>query len=328
VILCGDLGGTKSDLALFPLAPPFEPAATDSFSSREFPTACDVLDAFLARHPAEVRAACLGVPGPVLAGRAQGTNLPWVIDAAVLRERLGGAPVILLNDLEAYAWGVLVLGEGSFAVVQEGAAGAVGNAGVIAAGTGLGEAGMFWDGRAHRPFASEGGHADFGPRTPGDVRLLHYLLPRYDGHVSWERVVSGPGLVNLFEFLRDVEGHPVPADLAAAIASGDDAEVISAAALAGTAPIAVEALRLFVRFYGAEAGNLALKLKATGGIYLGGGIAPKILPALTDGVFAGAFVDKGRFRSLLAGIPVRVVLEPRAALWGTARYALEELKLA
>jgi glucokinase len=321
VILCGDLGGTKSDLALFPLVPPFEPVATAKFRSGDFGTACDVVDAFLARHPADVTIACLGVPGPVIGGRAEATNLPWVIDAAVLRERLGGCPVVLLNDLEAFAWGLPALGEGCFTVVQAGAANATGNAAVIAAGTGLGQAGMYWDGQRHRPFASEGGHSEFGPRSEREMNLLRYLLARYGGHVSWERVVSGPGLLNLFGFLRDVEGDPVPAELAGC----DDAEAISSAALAGGPSIAVEALALFVHFYGAEAGNLALKLKATGGVYLGGGIAPRIVPKLVDGTFAASFADKGRFRSLLETIPIRVVLEPRAALWGAARCALETL---
>jgi glucokinase len=327
VILCGDLGGTKSDLALFPLAPPFEPVARRTFASREFETAGDVLEAFLGRHAARVSAVCLGVPGPVIGRRSEATNLPWRIDAAALGKRLGGGPVFLLNDLEAYAWGLPLLGSRCFASLQDGAAGAVGNAAVIAAGTGLGEAGLYWDGRSHRPFASEGGHADFAPRSPRDVKLLQYLRARYRDHVSYERIVSGPGLVSVLEFLRDVEGYEVSADLGRAIDAGDPAEAISTAALAGGPPIAVEALDIFARVYGAEAGNLALKLKATGGVYVGGGIAPKILSKLRDGTFVTAFTDKGRFRPLLAAMPVWVVLETRSALYGTARYALEQLRL-
>jgi glucokinase len=329
MILCGDLGGTKSDLALFPLVPPFEPVATTTFASRDFATAGDILDAFLARRASGVRAVCLGVPGPVLGGRSDATNLPWRIDAAALGQRFGG-PVFLLNDLEAYGWGLPLLDHRHFAPIQNGADGAaraVGNAAIIAAGTGLGEAGLYWDGRAHRPFASEGGHTDFAPRSPRDVELLRYLLARYPGHVSYARIVSGPGLVSVFEFLRDVEGYEVTADLASAMQEGDAAGAISRAALAGGPPIAVEALDIFVRFYGAEAGNLALKMKATGGVYLGGGIAPKILPKLLDGTFAMAFADKGRFRKFLAAIPVYVVLETQAALYGTARFALEQLRL-
>lgn len=327
MILCGDLGGTKSDLGLFPLAPPLAPVATKTFPSRDYASAGDVLEAFLAEHAGQLRAISLGVPGPVSNGRAEATNLPWHIDAADLGKRFGGSSVFLLNDLEAYAWGLPALGPKSFAVLQEGTAGAVGNAAVIAAGTGLGEAGMYWDGRAHRPFPSEGGHADFAPRCPRDVELLQYLQSRHPDHVSYERIVSGPGLVNVFDFLRDVEGYEVPGELAASIKAGDPAAAISRAALAGAPPIAVEALDIFARVYGAEAGNLALKMKASGGMYLGGGISPKILPKLTDGTFTKAFVDKGRFRPFLAGIRVCVVLEPRSALYGAARYALEQLRL-
>ena len=326
MILCGDVGGTKSDLALFPLEPPFEPAARKTLRSRDYRSVGDVLAAFLAGHGAGLDAICLGVPGPVSEGRAVATNLPWQIDGANLRTRFGGHPVFLLNDLEAYAWGLPLLGVKSFAVLQDGTAGATGNAAVIAAGTGLGEAGMYWDGRTLRPFPSEGGHADFAPRSARDIELLRYLQSRYPDHVSYERIVSGPGLVNVFEFLRDVERREVPAELAARLAEGDPAEAVSRAALAGTAAIAVEALDIFARVYGAEAGNLALKMKASGGIYLGGGIAPKILPKLQDGTFVKAFVDKGRFRPFLAGIRVCVVLEPGAALYGAARYALEQLQ--
>jgi glucokinase len=230
-----------------------------------------------------------------------------------------------LNDLEAFGWGLPVLPPESFAVLQDGAQDAQGNGALIAAGTGLGEAGLFWDGSRHRPFASEGGHEDFGPRTAREIRLLEFLAKRW-GHVSWERVASGHGLLNLFEFLRDGEGMPVPPALAEALERGtttQDPALISAAALAERAPIAVEALDLFARLLGAEAGNLALKLKATGGVYLGGGIAPKILSKLRDGTFMAAFVDKGRFADMLRAIPVRVVLDTDTALYGAARYAAE-----
>jgi len=233
-------------------------------------------------------------------------------------------PVMLLNDLEAFGWGVGILPAERFAVLQEGARDARGNGALIAAGTGLGEGGLFWDGARHVPFASEGGHADFAPRTSRETRLLEFLTKRY-GHVSWERVASGGGLVNLFDFLHEVEGMDVPPALADALAREKlhDPAIISSAALAEHAPIAVEALDLFARLLGAEAGNLALKLLATGGVYLAGGIAPKILPKLQDGAFVAAFAEKGRFKSLLEGIPVRVVLDDTTALYGAARYAAE-----
>ncbi len=252
---------------------------------------------------------------------AKATNLPWTIRREDIARCLGGVPVSLLNDLEAFGWGLALLPPDRFAVLQDGARDAHGNAALIAAGTGLGEAGMFWDGTRHVPFASEGGHADLAPRTAREVKLLEFLAQRY-GHVSWERAVSGPGLVNIFEFLRAVEGMAVPTALAEAETEHDPA-VVSTAALVERAPIAVEALDMFTRLFGAEAGNLALKLKATGGVYLAGGIAPKILPKLQDGTFVAAFVDKGRFRELLQGIPVRVVLDESTALYGAARYAAE-----
>jgi glucokinase len=214
--------------------------------------------------------------------------------------------------------------ESQLEVLNPGRAVAHANAAVIAAGSGLGEAGLVWDGTRHRPFASEGGHTDFAPRSDRELGLLHHLARRY-GHVSYERIVSGPGLVEIVGYLRDVERLAVPAALADALGTDDAAAAISAAALAGGTPIATVALDLFVDVYGAEAGNLALKLKALAGVYVGGGIAPKILPKLRDGTFRAAFVDKGRFGALLADVPVRVVLEQRTGLFGAAAYAATRL---
>jgi glucokinase len=319
MILAGDVGGTKSDLALFDPGRPLDPVGRRVLASRDFPSLADVLAAFLGEHPATLDAVCLGVPGPVLGDTVKATNLPWTIHVPALRDRLDGAPVFLLNDLEAFAWGLATLPEDRFAVLQPGAAGASGNAAVIAAGTGLGEAGLVWDGRRHLPFAAEGGHADFAPRTEEEIALLRHLRARFE-HVSCERVVSGPGLVNIVHFLHEAEGLQVPPALV-----GDDPAAVTTAAFSGSAPIASRALDLFVSAYGAEAGNLALKLKATGGVYVGGGIAPKILPKLQDGTFRAAFVAKGRFAEMLAAIPVRVVLELRTALFGALRYASERL---
>ena len=325
VILVGDIGGTKATLAMADVARPRAVEDRTTVVSADHASAADLVGEYAEGRRGKIRAACLGVPGPVIGGAAKATNLPWTIRGQDIAERLGGVPVMLLNDLEAFGWGLPVLAPESFAVLQEGAKDAQGNGALIAAGTGLGEAGLFWDGSRHRPFASEGGHADFAPRTPREIRLLEFLAKRW-GHVSWERVASGHGLLNLFEFLRDGEAMPVPPALAEALERGtttQDPALISAAALAERAPIAVEALDLFARLLGAEAGNLALKLKATGGVYLGGGIAPKILPKLRDGTFMAAFVDKGRFADMLRAIPVRVVLDTYTALYGAARYAAE-----
>jgi len=324
VILVGDIGGTKATLALAHADHPLGAEHVVTVASRDHDSAADLVAAYAAAHPAPLEAACLGVPGPVIGDTVKATNLPWVIHRAAIAERLGDAPVILLNDLEAFGWGLAILPPERFAVLQDGAPGAEGNQALIAAGTGLGQAGLFWDGQRHVPFASEGGHADLAPRTAREIRLLEFLARRH-GHVSWERALSGTGLMNIFEFLQEIEGMSVPADLAAALARGvrHDPAIVSTAALAERAPIAVEALAMFTNLFGAEAGNLALKFKATGGFYLGGGIAPKILPKLQDGSFVAAFVDKGRFMDMLKGVPVRVVLDTSTALYGAARYAAE-----
>ena len=324
MILVGDIGGTKASLALVDAASPLVVQHAATLASRDHASAAELIRSYADEHRGRIQAACFGVPGPVIGDAAKATNLPWTIRRADIERGLG-VPVRLLNDLEAFAWGIALLPADRFAVLQEGAPDARGNAALIAAGTGLGEGGMFWDGTRHVPFASEGGHADFAPRTPREIRLLEFLAKRY-GHVSWERAVSGPGLVNIFEFLREVEGMAVPKALAEALEREPehDPALVSTAALAERATIAVEALDVFTRLYGAEAGNLALKLMATGGVYLTGGIAPKILPKLQDGTFIAAFVDKGRFRPLLEGIPVRVVLDTSTALYGAARYATEQ----
>jgi len=324
VILVGDMGGTKTTLALVDAARPLAVEHTTTVASRDHATAADLIGTYAEPHRARIHAACIGVPGPVIGDTAKATNLPWMIRRDDIAERLGGIPVMLLNDLEACGWGLALLPPDRFAVLQDGVPDARGNRALIAAGTGLGEAGLFWDGTRHVPFASEGGHADLAPRTPREVRLLEFLAQRH-GHVSWERAVSGGGLLNIFEFLREAEGMAVPAALAEALLREreHDPAVVSGAALAERAPIAVEALDMFTRLFGAEAGNLALKLKATAGVYLAGGIAPKILPKLQDGTLVAAFVDKGRFRELLQGIPVRVVLDQATALYGAARFAAE-----
>jgi glucokinase len=229
-----------------------------------------------------------------------------------------------VNDLEALAWGVIGLADADVTVLNPGVPEAGGNIAVIAAGTGLGEAGLVWDGVHHVPFACEGGHVDFAPRSDLQDRLLRYLRSRWE-HVSYERVCSGPGLVHLFEFLRDVERLPDAGAVTDRIAEDDRPGAIAAAALERGVPIAVAALDLFVAIYGAEAGNLALKLKATGGVYVGGGIAPKILAKLGDGTFRSAFVAKGRFADLLGRIPVWVIRAPYVGLRGAAACARRRL---
>jgi len=320
VILAGDVGGTSTRLAGFGLAAGALALRVEgTYPSREFAGLDEILAAFIAAHELTIRHACIGVAGPVRGGRCATTNLPWHLDERHLAEGLGLPHATLINDLEATAFGVPLLTPADLAVLQEGDADAAGNRAIVAAGTGLGEAGLHWDGARHHPFATEGGHADFAPHDDEQVELLHFLRLEL-GRVSWERVVSGPGLVNVFRFLCDTGRFDVEAWLSAGIETGDAAAVIATAGLERRSPLAERALALFVRLYGAEAGNLALKLMASGGVYLGGGIAPKILPALAEG-FLAAFCDKGRMRPLMESMPVRVILDTRVALRGAARCA-------
>jgi len=318
VILAGDIGGTNTRLAFFDVKDDRPRLVVkETFSSREHASLDEIVRQFAAAHKLPVECACFGLAGPVRHGRVETTNLAWVVDARRLAEELRIKSVTLLNDLEANAYGISALEPNDFAVINGGSRDAAGNGAVIAAGTGLGEAGLYWDGTRHRPFACEGGHADFAPHDELEVELFRYLKSRF-GHVSWERVLSGPGLKNIYEFLRDTGHGDESEDLRGKIDAGNPAAVISQAAMAGSCDLCVKALDLFVSLYGAEAGNLALKLMATGGVYIGGGIAPKILKALLDGNFLKAFVDKGRFKPFMDAIPVRVILDERTALLGAA----------
>jgi glucokinase len=322
MFLCADIGGTHTKLALLRRDARHAIARLETHASAGVDDLGALVAGFVGRE--RIDAASLGIAGPVIGTVVETTNLPWRIDADQLSSVLGGVPVFLLNDLEALAYGIPALADDALAVLNPGVPVPHGTIAVVAAGTGLGEGGLLWDGGRPIALASEGGHADFAPRSDREIALLRHLRGR-DDHVSWERVLSGPGILRIFEFLRDVEGQAVPAALADAMAAGDPPAVLTAAALAGGTPIASAVLDVFVRLYGAEAGNLALKLKAVGGVYVGGGIAPKILPKLRDGTFREAFVAKGRFRAFLEAIAVRVIVYEHAALSGAARYAAERL---
>jgi glucokinase len=248
-------------------------------------------------------------------------NLAWDVDGARLAHTLGMPHVGLINDLEANAHGIFTLEPADFVELNSGAPKPTGNIAVISAGTGLGEAGMYWDGAHHHPFATEGGHTDFAPHTDIEIDLARYLRGKLGGHVSWERVVSGPGLANIYAFLRDTGRGVEPPWLTEALKAGDPPAIISTTALADKDDLCVQALDLFVDAYGGEAGNLALKLMATGGVYVGGGIAPRIIRKLREPRFMQAFVDKGRLTPLLEKIPVRVITNDKTALFGAARCA-------
>jgi glucokinase len=317
VILAGDIGGTKTVLAVGDDAPSLQRETV--YHSADHPSLEAIVDAFLATGRPALEAACFGVAGPVLGSTAKITNLPWTIDAAVLSARLGGIPVALLNDLQATALGTLTLPASSFVVLQAGTPVAGGSIGVIAPGTGLGEALLVHDGVRYLSLATEGGHADFAPGTDEEIELLRYLRRVHGPHVSYERVLSGAGIGDLYDFCR--AGAPAPAWLTEQAAGHDRNAVISHAALDGRDPTCMRALELFVEILGAEAGNLALHGLANGGIVIGGGIPPKILPALQQPRFLQRFTAKGRFSDWARQLAVRVALEPRAALLGAAHHA-------
>lgn len=322
MILAGDIGGTKTVLGLFEEAGDrLHTVREDTFPSRNYSALEEILNQFLGPGSCPpLRAACFGVAGPVIEGRSQLTNLPWELDERRLATALSIPRVHLLNDLEAAAFGMLHLEPSDLCVLQPGRT-RKGTIAVIAAGTGLGEAILYWDGTRHHPMATEGGHTDFAPRSDLEIELLQYLQ-REVSHVSYERLLSGPGLFNIYQFLRDSGVAPEPEWLQTRIAEDDPGVVISQIGLAGKHPLCTKALDLFVSIYGAEAGNLALKAFAIGRVYVGGGIAPEILPKLQDGTFTRAFAEKGRFTELLRSIDVKVALNPRAPLIGAAHYGL------
>jgi glucokinase len=325
VLLAGDVGGTKTAVALFAEGPAGLDLVREAvLPSAEFRSLEAVVRRFLGDGPSPgIATACFGVAGPVVDGRCVTTNLPWQLDEESLARAIPAPRVRLLNDLEAAAHGVLTLPPDKLEQLQAGKA-RKGNMVLIAAGTGLGEAILVWDGARHRVIASEGGHADFAPRNDLEIDLLRFLRKEF-GHVSYERVLSGPGLYNIYRFLRDTGHAPEPQWLSDRLRSGDPSAVVSEVGLAAGHSLCTTALELFVSIYGSEAGNLALKALAIGGVFVGGGIAPKISARLADGSFLAAFCDKGRYRDLMGSIPVRLVLDPRAPLLGAAHVARELL---
>jgi len=328
MILAGDIGGTKVHLALYDFEGGRLKAVRDErFAAQEFASLDAVVERFLGAEEShrgersEIVAACFGCPGPVRNGRLKLTNLPWTLDARELAQLLAIEHVFLINDLEANGYGIPELVPENVVALHEGDAVAVGHCGLIAAGTGLGEALLIWEGKAHRPIASEGGHCDFAARTKREIALLQSLRRKLKGRVSWERVVSGMGIQNIYMFLRDVEGMDEPTWLHKRMATEDPNAVIAACAEVGSSKLCFETMQTFAAAYGAEAGNIALKVLALGGIYLGGGIAPKILKTLASGGFMQAFRDKGRMSPVMETIPVRVILDESCALLGAAAYA-------
>lgn len=326
MLLAGDIGGTKTVLALFSEAlGPRQPLVEKTFPSDGYHSLLAVINAFLAGRPdGTLTGAAFGIAGPVINNRVRTTNLPWTIEAEELAEHLNlPGRVYLLNDLEATATGVPTLLPDEVATLQAGEPEPTAAIAVVAPGTGLGEAYLTWDGQRYRAHPSEGGHAGFGPETDTEFELLAYLRGRFD-HVSFERVCSGIGIPNLYAFWRDSGRYEEPGWLRQALEAAEDrVPIIAQAALEGKAEICTATMNLFVEILGNEAGNMALKTGALGGVYLGGGIPPRILPLLQGPHFVAAFKRKGRFAALLGRVPVHVILNRHLALSGAARYGLE-----
>jgi glucokinase len=350
MILAGDIGGTKTHLALYDWTTArVEPMRLETFHSADYTSLEEILAEFLvpakpptpiddikqakdenevfatAPKPEEsikIDAACFGVAGPVIGNRSHTTNLPWYVEGAALAARFHIPHIRLLNDLEAMAHGILLLRPDELVTLNAGIQLSQKQAiALIAAGTGLGESILFWDGTKYRPMPTEGGHTDFAPNSDNEIELLRHVRSQYL-HVSYERVLSGSGLHAIYEYLRDTKKNE-PTWLAEKIKAGDPAAEIAEAGLKGQAEIAMQALDLFVSIYGAEAGNLALKAMAVNGVYLGGGIAPKLLSKLHDGTFMKAFINKGRYKRTMSSIPVHIVMNQKTALLGAASMAAQ-----
>ena len=327
MILAGDIGGTRSRLALYALYAPnaSKPVRIQVFESRAFSDLEAVLRVFLGPRPPKITAATFGVAGPVVKNRCQATNLPWHIDGHALARKFRITRVTLINDLVALSLGTLTVPASKLRLLQGSATPKrrAGNLAVIAAGTGLGEAALIWDGARYVTCATEGGHCDFAARDDLEIELFRFLRKRTGGRVSYERVLSGNGLGNLYDFFREAKRIPEAREVKDAIASAQDRNAaIAAQGIDGKSVACARAVELFASIYGAEAGNLALKSLATGGVYVAGGIAGFILSVLERGVFARGFADKGRFAPLLGKIPVAVVLDPLIGLAGSAYHAL------
>ncbi|MEA3419910.1 MAG: glucokinase, partial [Campylobacterota bacterium] len=301
-VLAGDIGGTKTSLAIFEVnGTRLESLAEEKYPSDAYGSLAEIVQKFVKAQNHIPEWGSFGIAGPVRNGIAKTMNLPWVVDAKKMADEIGFKKVWLMNDLEANAWGISALEEKDFFVLNEGEPDPDGNASIISAGTGLGQAGLCWNGEALRPFASEGGHSDFSPNSDLEIALLQFLKKRYaqDSHVSWERVVSGMGIGNIYDFLCDHRGAETPDWLAEEIKTGDKAASISKAADDSRCSICAETLKLFVHLYGAEAGNQALKIMSTAGVYLGGGIVAKNIEYFRNSTFMDSFCSKGRMEQIM-----------------------------
>jgi glucokinase len=321
IVIGGDVGGTKVNLAIFEATPSqVSMIKCSTYHSSSAPSINDILQQFLKEnpdfHPEKI---CLGVAGPVFEGRVTVTNLPWHVDASEISAATGISQVILLNDLEATAYGIAGMEEKDFHILHEGDIEAGGNISILSPGTGLGEAGLFWDGQFHHPFATEGGHCDYSCRSAYDLELHDFMLKKFEV-VSWESIIAGPAIHSIYEFLCEVKKQPVNPQLAEKIKHNDASAVISDAAIDGSDPVCIEAMRIFVRNLARECCNLILKMKSTGGLFLAGGIPPKIISLLRDPYFYENLMDCDRMQDLVRKVPVKVILNDKAPMIGAAWY--------
>ena len=317
IVIGGDAGGTKVNLAIF------EATLNDvrmikctTYQSGNYPSVNKILQQFIQENPDyKAEKVCLGVAGPVFEGRVAVTNLPWYVDANEIAKATGINQVILLNDLEATAYGMAGMGEKDFSVLHEGDPDEGGNISILAPGTGLGEAGLFWDGQCYHPFATEGGHCDYSCRNALDLELHDYMLRKYKV-VSWESIIAGPGVHSIFQFLCEIKNRTVSIAIEDKLKTGDPSAVISEAAIEESDPVCMEALKIFVRNLARECCNLILKMKSTGGLLLAGGVPPKIISLLRDSYFYENILDCDRMQELVKKVPVKVILNDKAPMIG------------
>jgi glucokinase len=323
MILAGEIGATRTRLAAFDSdGNTLNKVVEKIYMSQQEAGLPDIISNFVKSEGIPVHSACFGVAGPVRGGRSKISNLAWTIDSAELATMLKLKSIGLINDLEAFAYGIDGLESKDFVTLSAGSEDAIGNRAVISARTGLGVAGLYWDGFRHHPFACEGGHSSFSPSNEMEIELLQYLHKKY-GRVSCERVLSGPGIKNIYDFLRDTKKAEEPGWLNEQLATSHDAPaLISQLALENKAAICEQALSIFVGIYGSQTGDCALNFMSTGGIFIGGSIAAKIVPRMKDPIFMQSFLDKGRMRGLLQDMPVKIVLNDDSGILGAARYTL------
>ncbi len=322
MILAGDIGGTKAILALFEDVEKRKKIKEEKFVSKDFSSFEDMVKVFLPKD-VSLQSACFGLPGPIVNNTCYVTNLPWVVDGKKIQNLLGISSVFLLNDLVANAWGLCLLREEELYTLNEGTQ-KIGNRALISAGTGLGQAGLYFDGKKYHPFPTEGGHVGFAPSDDEEVEMWRYFKQKF-GHVSYERFLSGQGIKDLYHFYVDVKKEIETPSVKKVLDQGDQARIISSFGMQKQCPICEKVVERFVAIYGKEAGNLALKFLALGGVFLGGGIAPKMLEVFKHGTFMKSFVDKGRFKDLLSEIKVQVILNPETALLGAAYHATSRM---